>query len=270
MKSGLTKILSLALALTTLFTLGRFSAEAASTNLLEKIKEQGKITIATSPDYAPYEFLDLEGKPVGADISLAQYIADQLGVNLVLEAMDFDTALAAVAASKVDLCVSGLVPKEERKGVMDFTDIYYDDGNQCIVILKSKADEFKTLSDFEGKTVAAQNGTLQQSLVTEQLPKTTLEPISKIPDAIMMVMTGKVAGVALASVVADQYVANYEDLVICDTMFDYASLGVVMATPKDSPELVEALNYIIKNITEQGLYLEWMEEAIQLSKSMSQ
>ncbi len=109
---------------------------------------------------------------------------------------------------------------------MDFTDIYHDSGNQCIVILKSSADELKSLADFEGKTVAAQNGTLQQSLVTEQLPKTTLEPISKIPDTIMMVMTGKVAGVALASVVADhvlQTMETWSSVKPCLTMLHWAS-----------------------------------------------
>lgn len=270
MKRTFKKYLSLMLVLSLVLTFGLSTVQASSPNLLEKIKAEGKLVVATSPDYAPYEFLDLEGKPVGADISLVTYIAEQLGVTLVLEAMDFDTVLAAVAASKVDLCVAGMVPKEERKSVMDFTDVYYNDGNQGIIILKSNADQLKTLEDFKGKLVAAQNGTLQQTLVSEQLPWATMEPINKIPDAIMMVMTGKVAGLALASVVSDQYVANYEDLTVCETPFVYDYLGVAMATPKDSPELVAALNTIIKVVIEQGLYKKWMGEAIELSNSMSE
>ena len=170
---------------------------------------------------------------------------------------------------KVDLTVSGMVPKPERAESMDFSDVYYNDGNQVIVILKEKADALKTLADFAGKLVAAQNGTLQQDLVSQQLPDAVMEPIAKIPDAIMMLKTGKVDGVALASVVADNYVATHDDLVICETPFEYNSLGVVMAAPKNSPELIEALNLIIKDVQDQGLYLKWMEEAIELSNAMN-
>lgn len=250
--------------------MGTVSVARTEGNLLEKIKTAGKIVVATSPDYAPYEFLDLQGSPVGADISLINYVAQQLGVEVQLEMLDFDACLAAVAMGKVDLTVSGMVPKPERAQSMDFSDVYYNDGDQVIVILKEKADAFKTLADFTGKTVAAQNGTLQQDLVSQQLPGAKAEPISKVPDAIMMLKTGKVDGVALASVVADNYVAVHEDLVICQTPFEYSSLGVVMAAPKNSPELIEALNAVIKDVQEQGLYLKWMEEAIELSNAMSQ
>ena len=245
------------------------AALAGADGSLAKVQAAGKLVVATSPDYAPYEFLDLEGKPVGADISLISYIAQQLGVELQLEAMDFDTVLAAIASGKVDLGVAGMVPKAERAEIMDFTDVYYNDGHQGIVILKSKAEELKTLADFAGKTVAAQNGTLQQTLVAEQLPGAAMEPIAKIPDAIMMVMTGKVDGVALATVVADNYVANYPDLALCETFFEYESLGVAMAAPKGSAELVAAVNAIIKDVVEQGLYFRWMEEAVELSNSLS-
>ena len=263
------KILSIAAAL--VLTLSFTTALAAPANRLEAIKAAGKLVVATSPDYAPYEFLDTQGNPVGADISLVKYVAEQLGVDLQLEALGFDAVLAAVVTGTADIGVAGMVPKEERKETMDFTDVYFNDGNQVIVILKDNAETLKTLEDFAGKAVAAQNGTLQQELVKSQLPDSTMEPIVAIPDAIMMVMTGKVAGVALASVVADQYIVNYPDqLVICDTRFEYESLGVAMAAPKDSPELIAALNEIIKDVVESGKYLAWMQEAQELSASMNQ
>ena len=262
------KILSIAAAL--VLTLSFTTALAAPANRLEAIKAAGKLVVATSPDYAPYEFLDNEGNPVGADISLAKYLAEQLGVELQLEALSFDAVLAAVVTGTADIGIAGMVPKDERKETMDFTDVYYNDGNQCIVILKDNADKLKTLEDFAGKTVAAQNGTLQQELVTKQLAGATMEPIVAIPDAIMMVMTGKVDGLALASVVADQYIANYPDqLAICETRFDYESLGVAMAAPKDSPELIAALNEIVKEVVESGKYNTWMQEAQELSASMN-
>lgn len=250
--------------------LGLGISTAAAENSLEAIKQAGKIVVATSPDYAPYEFLDKEGKPVGADISLAQYIADQLGVALVVEQLSFDAVLAAVSTGKCDFAIAGMVPKDERKEIMDFSDVYYNDGDQCIVILKENADKLKLLTDFEGKLVAAQNGTLQQSLVTEQLPGAVMEPITAIPDAIMMVMTKKVDGLALASVVADQYIANYPDLAICQTRFAYESLGVAIGLPKGKTELLAAINDILKTVQEEKLFYTWMDEAVQLSNSLNQ
>lgn len=270
MKHSAQKRLCVLTALLMALMMAALPIQAAEVNRLGKIKSEGKIVMVTSPDYAPYEFLDQQGNPVGADISLGHYIAEQLGVELVIDPMDFDTVLAAVVTGKADMALAGMVPKDERKETMDFSDVYYNDGDQCIVILKDNAGTLKALTDFAGKTVAAQNGTLQQQLVTEQLPGAAMEPIVKIPDAIMMVMSGKVAGVALASVVANQYVANYPDLVICESRFDYTSLGVAIGVPKDNPELLAALNDIVKDVVDNGLYFQWMEEAVELSNSLSQ
>ncbi len=259
-----------------LLCLSAATAFAAPKDRLEAIKEAGKLVVATSPDYAPYEFLDKDGNPIGADISFAQYIADQLGVELVIDPMDFDTVLAAVVTGKADLALAGMVPKDERKETMDFSDVYYNDGYQGIIIHKKNADTLKLLTDFDGKTVAAQNGTLQQELVTGQLPGVKMETIVKIPDGIMMVMTGKVDGLALASVVAEEYLNNYEDLMLCETLFDYTSLGVAIAVPKppaDAPDYntayMEALNAIVKDVVDNGHYMQWMAEAKDLVAEMN-
>lgn len=262
------KLLCVCLALAML--LSATAALAAPANRLEAIKAAGKLVVATSPDYAPYEFLDKDGNAVGCDMTLAQFIADKLGVALEVQKLDFDAVVAAVATGKVDLAISGMVPKEERKEAMDFSDIYFNDGSQVIVIRKADAETLKTLADFKGKAVAAQNGTLQQDLVTKQLPDASLELITKVPDAITMLMAGKVAGVALASVVADQTVANNPDLVICETAFEYTSLGVVAAVPKGEQALLDAVNAAVKEVLDGNLYLTWLDEAVQLSNSLNQ
>lgn len=247
-------------------------SEGTYANRLEKILGTGKLTFATSPDYAPYEFYDLtktgQDAIVGADIELAKYIADALGVELVIEPMDFDSLLAAVGTASVDLVLAGMVPKEERMTMMDFTDVYYNDGDQVVLILADTADEYSTLSAFAGKTVAAQNGTLQMEMVMGQLLDAKAEPITAIPNAILMLQTGKVQGVALASVVADQYIANYPDLAICAERFEYDSLGVAGAVPKNEPELLAKLNEILAQVIEEGLFYEWIDAANELAGGM--
>lgn len=249
-------------------------AQAAEelTGRLKSIKEAGVLKVATSPDYPPYEFEDItkdgQDKYVGADMELAKYIAEKLGVKLQIEAMLFDACMAAVSEGRVDMAICGMVPKPERKLTMDFTDVYYNDGEQLVVVLEKDADKYKTLADFDGQAVAAQNGSLQYDLVTGQIPGAKCEQISAITDGIMMLKTGKVAGIALASVAADNYVANYPDLVVCDQKFDYTSLGVVAGVPKNEPEYLAALNEIIKEIEESQIYYQWIEDASALSNEI--
>lgn len=244
------------------------SLSALAGTRLEDIKKAGKLVVATSPDYAPYEFPGPDGNPVGADMDFAQFIADKLGVELVVEPLSFDAVLTAVTGGKVDIGIAGMDPKPDRKSSMDFTDIYYNETNQVIVIHKDSADTIKTLADFKGKTVAAQNGTLQQTLVSEQLPDSTMELITLIPDGIMSLMAKKVDGMALASVVADQYVANYPELVICESKFDYVSSGIAAAIPLGEPELLAALNAIVKEVVDGYLFYQWMDAAVELNNSM--
>ncbi len=264
------KLASAVLAVLMMVSLAAALAETTGGTHLDKIVADGKIIVATSPDYPPYEFLDMQGNIVGADIKLAEYIAEKLGVELVIDPLDFDTVLAAVTGGTADLGIAGMVPKDERKESMEFSEVYYNDGNQVLVILKENAETLKTLADFEGKTVGAQNGTLQQELVTTQLPGATMEPIVKIPDGIMSVMTKKIDAIALASVVADQYVANYPELVICATPFEYESLGVAIAMQKGETALKEAIDTIVLEVVDSGIYFQWMEEAVELANSLAQ
>jgi len=248
------------------------AAEAALTGRLAAIKAAGVLKVATSPDYPPYEFEDLsksgQDKYVGADMVLAKYIADKLGVALQIDAMAFDACMAAVSEGRVDITICGMVPKEERRTAMDFTDVYYNDGNQVLVTLKENADNYKTLADFAGKRVAAQNGSLQYDLTVSQLPDSKCEIITSIPDAVMMLKTGKVDVIALASVAADNYTANYPELVICEPRFEYDSLGVVAGVVKNEPEFVAALNEIVKDVVDSGIYYTWIEEASELSNQI--
>ncbi|MHC1787202.1 MAG: transporter substrate-binding domain-containing protein [Christensenellales bacterium] len=261
------KLLATLLAITLLATLGL--ASAGTTDRLDSIKAAGQLVFATSPDYAPYEFQDKDGQVVGSDVELAKYIAAQLGVALVIEPMDFDTVIASVATGKVDLAVSGISPTDERKISMDFSRGYHSEGDQVLMILKANASLYKTLEDFDGKTVAAQNGSLQQSLVAEQLPNAKMEPIVKIPDGIMMVMTGKVEALAIAGNVATQYMSNYPDLTLCEAKFVYENDGEAVAIPLGSPKLVEAVNAIIEEVLASGKYLAWLDAAIQLNNSLN-
>lgn len=241
------------------------------TNRLEKVLSEGKLVMGTAPGYPPYEFMDLsktgQDALAGCDIELGKYIAEKLGVELVIETMDFSTLLAAIERGTVDIVIAGMVPKEERKEIMEFSSVFNTDGYQCVVIRASDAEIYKTFADFEGQVVLAQNGTLQQNLVSEQIPLTTMELVTTVGDGVMMVKTGKAAGIAMASVVAELYLKSYPDLAICGEEFDYESLGTVAGIVKGELELLAAVDAIIQEAESAGLYAKWREEALELAAS---
>ena len=101
----------IALLLTLAFILS-LSCAALAENKLEKILSIGEITFATSPDFAPSEFINPnatgDDQYVGADVELAKYIAQGLGVKLVIMPMEFGALQAAITQGKVDMAISGL------------------------------------------------------------------------------------------------------------------------------------------------------------------
>ena len=250
-------------------------AASETGNRLEAIKAAGKITMATSPDFAPYEFEDISSgskKYVGADIDLGEYIAEKLGVELVIEPMDFAACQAAVTSGSVDMSIAGYSPTPEREASMGLSNLYKaveDDGKtQGILVKKDKAAEYTTAESFAGKKIAAQNGALQQQLAMEQLPDAELEVITNANDGVLMLTTDKIDGFAIAQTVGEQYMQNYPDLVMSDFYFDITDDGNAVAVPKGEDELLAAINEAVDEVMEQGLYKQWYDENLELAKSL--
>ena len=135
------------------------------------IKENKKLVVAVSPDYAPFEFKTLvDGKDqvVGSDIKLAQAIADELGVKLEVTTMSFDNVLSSLQSGKADLAISGISVTDERKKTFDFSYPYYETQN-AIIVRKDQESTYSSLDAFKGKKVAVQKGTIEEGLAKKQL-----------------------------------------------------------------------------------------------------
>ena len=247
--------------------------EEAPLSRLDAILERGVITMATSPDYAPFTFVDprltgVEGI-VGADIEFARFVAERLGVELEIQPMDFTASLAAVQTGSVDFNVGGLTWVEEREQAMMLTSPYNAGTIQGILVPVDRAAELATAEDFAGLTLAAQNASLQLNLVTEQLPEATPQVIAAVPEGILMVLGGHVDGVVLAGIVGEQFANNYPDLVMSDFTFDVEHIGTVAVMPLGSYELFDAFEEIIAYVVENDLYSQWMAEASALADELA-
>ena len=248
------KFLALVIAIAMMMT-----CSLALADRLDDIKAAGKIVIATSPDWPPYEYIDDEGNVVGTDVLMMQWIAEQLGVELEIQPLAFDACLAAVGRGDVDMMVAGLTYDEERTNAMDLTGIYWNEGDQGLLVKKGVGAGYNSAEAFNGKVVAAQNGTNQQIMVEEQLTGATLELITKIPDGVNMVKSGRVDALAVPKTVYDSVLAENDDLEIAEFAFEFEG-GNYIASVKGEDALTAKIQALIDQINAEGLYQKWVEE----------
>ena len=250
------KLFALMLAIVMIMT-----CTAAMADRLADIQANGKLVVATSPDWPPYEYKDDNDNVAGTDILMAKWMAEQLGVELEVQEMAFDACLAAVAMGDVDMVVAGLTYDEERTNAMDLTGIYWNEGDQGLLVRKGEGAGYNTAAAFNGKTVAAQNGTNQQYMVEDQLPGATLELITKIPDGVNMVKTGRVDALAIPKTVYDSVLAENDDLEIAEFAFEFEG-GNYIASVKGEAELTAKIQALIDQINAEGLYQKWVDEIL--------
>lgn len=261
-------------ALAAAMLMATMSGCGSSQNRLEKILESGKLVLATSPDFAPLEFEDLssgEAQYVGSDIELAKYIAEKLGVELEISAMDFSAVQAAIPSGQADIAISGFAKTEERAQNMELSTPFNitEDGGQTVLVLKGEGANYTTADDFSGLQIGAQNGSLQYNLVSEQLPEDVeIVPVGSLNDGVLMLETGKIDALASDLSNAELLLESHDGIETTDFMFEYSSEGNVAAVKKGETELIEAVNEIIEEVNELGLYDQWKEEATELAKSL--
>ena len=235
-------------------------AEPAITTVTE-----GKLTVATSPDFAPYEFyaIDESGNAqlAGFDMALAQYIADYLGLELEVVPMDFDGVLAEVTAGNVDLGMAGLSPDPDRMEAMDFSDIYYQ-GGQSLVVVQENKDKWASLEELNDPsfTIGAQLGSIQYDLAEENTPDADIVQLAKVTDVVSELLGGKLDAGYIETVVAESYAKNYPDLYIA---FDvpYEVEGSAVGVVKGNEALLAGVNEAIAAALADGSMDDFVVQA---------
>ena len=234
------------------------------------------LTVALSPDFSPMEFVDSsktgQDQYVGFDITLAKYIAENLGVELVIEPMGFDASQTAVYTGSVPMSISGYSWTEDRAENYELSDYYYAGENetrQALLIKKENADKYTSPEDLAGQDVGAQNASLQMQLVTEQLTDANPISIGDITVGVMGLKSGNIEALAVAYGNAEMIVDANPDLAICTWEFDVKaeySANVIMMQ-KGETELLDAVNAILAQAKEANLYDGWYKDAVELGKS---
>ena len=176
----------------------------ATDDSLQKVLDAGKLVIATSPDFPPFENLEDDGSIVGIEIDILNLICEKLGVELEIQQMDFDSILPGLTAGKYDLGVSGFTATEERKQNSLFTDPYC---LAAISIVVPEGSAVKTKADLAGKAISCQSGTTAENYCMAN--GLDYKSFAANNDAQMALTTGKVEAWAIDDLTAAEMVAEY-------------------------------------------------------------
>lgn len=264
-------MLTVLFALATLGACGssNTTAQGQEKDQLAAIKKSGVLKVATSADYAPFEFhtmVDGKDKIVGSDIDLAKAIAKELGVKAEVSDMNFNTVLASLKEGKADLAISAISATDERKQQFDFTDNYYNPP-QVVISNKKNKEIYRNANDLKDKNVGAQKGSIQEELVKTQLKGAKLVTIDKVPNMIVEVNQGSLAATVVEKTIAESYIAQNPDLMIADISLEPApDEAFAIALPKESSQLQKELNQIIKKLNDEGKIEEFIQQNNELAE----
>ncbi|GEL67491.1 ABC transporter substrate-binding protein/permease [Marinilactibacillus psychrotolerans] len=236
----------------------------AEDGALEQVKENGELVIGTSADFPPFEFYAGEGDEqeiVGMDILIAEKIADDLGVELVIQDMGFDSLLPALESNKIDMIVAGMTPTEERRKSVNFSDIYFQTF-QNIMVRSGDKDIYDSIESLAGQTIGVQSGTLQEELA-QQIPNAKITKLENINDLILSLETNRIEAIVMQGPNAVAHAENNDELYTYEGDFelDEQDQGSAIAIRYGEDSLVEAVNESLAEISGNNLTEDYLATA---------
>ena len=274
MKKMIAMLLALVMALS-LMACGSTNANNGgndNANNGDEAQPEAKTTlvVGVSADYAPFEFMypDASGNMVygGIDISVAQYVADEMGLTMQVENMSFDNLLASLDKGDFDIVLSAMEATPERLENADFSDPYYTDVPPAILVKADKADQYKTLADFSGKYVGAQTATTKLDMVND-MEGVTPVPLSSVLELVNELVYDKVDAILVDGGVAQQYADANPDLVIAEASSELGEAApYCIAVAKGDPKgLLDGINAAIAKMTAENKIETFLADADSLA-----
>lgn len=243
-----TKILTALLAVAMIFSLAACSSKAPASSTVE----EGKLHMATNAAFPPYEMISDDGGFEGIDVEIAGLIAEKLGLELVVDDMDFGSVIAAVQTGKSDIAMAGLTVKPDRLEQIDFTSTYAT-GVQVIIVTEDS--EIATVDDLEGHMIGTQEATTGY-LYCSDTPENggygedAVIAYTNGATAVQALLDGKVDCVVIDNEPAKAYVAENPGLKILDT--EFATEDYAIGVSKDNTALKDAVNSALEELIADG------------------
>ena len=237
---------------------------------LAQIKEKGYIELCTEPYFAPFEYVDPtktgDDQYQGMDMEVAKYIADKLGVDLKITALDFTAVLAGVADGKYDFAISAIAYSPERAEAMRLSDVYYATNTGYGFIVRSEdVGKYTDIDSLKDAVVITQSGSVQEALYNQYVNGACKEfkLVANMTDGYLAVSEGKADVCICSTASASLYAQANGGLAIPDFRFDVDPNmnGVCVAMPTEATEsLAELINQCIAELNESGKPEEWYSQ----------
>lgn len=227
-------------------------------NWTQPTDANGAVPITDSPDYA-----------YGYDVMMAKKIADELGYELQVVKLDWDSLVPAVQSEKVDCVIAGQSITSERLQSVDFTEPYYYATIVTLVKAGGKYENAKSVADLAGATCTSQLNTIWYDNCLPQIPDATIQPAQESAPAMLValssgrcdiVVTDKPTGQAALIAYPDFRLLDFTGQ---DGAFEVSDedINIGISLKKGNTELKEAIDGVLTGMTEDD-FNKMMEEAI--------
>lgn len=222
-------------------------AEAAASGEIQ-LAEDGKLHMATNAQFPPYEMTTDDGGYEGIDVEIATAIADKLGLELVVDDMDFSATIAAVQSGKSDMVMAGMTVLPEREENINFTEPY---ANAIQVIIVPEDSDIQTKDDLANdKMIGCQEGTTGYVYTSGDYGEDHVLTYTNGAMAVQALLGGKIDAVVIDNKPAEAYVEANEGLRILDT--EYSNEDYAIGIAKDNDALLNAVNGALQELIADG------------------
>ena len=236
--------------------------------------ERPVLRVAMSPDFAPMEFVDAsktgQDRFVGFDVSLAKYLAKKLDMELEIVPMSFEACQDAVESGEVDMAISGFSWLPQRAERFNLSATYRagnNSNNQLLLTWAENAAHFHSSESLDGMRVGAQNASLQEWLVQQQLPGAVLVPFDDLSQGLELLLQGELDAMAVAEGNADTILASRSELAKAEFRFHVSEelTDNLILLQKGNDQLTQSVNELLSRAEAAGYYPQWYAEAMELA-----
>lgn len=225
---------------------------------VDKIKEKGELVLLTEATFPPFEYGSNAPGSVdgiaGVDIEFGKALAEKLGVTLKVVDMDFDSLTVALQAGKGDLIAAGMTATPDRAEIVDFSNIYFDNG---LFIIVPEGSDIKSAADLSGKKVAVQQGTTGNDFA-DKIDGAEVLTFGGMVEAGIAVVNGNADASVMDVLTAQIIVFNNPGLVLLDNAVE--SEETAIAVQKGNDSLMAVVNELLDELQTSGQLQNWFDE----------
>lgn len=207
------------------------------------------LTMGTNASFPPYEFISDEDSTtiVGIDAEIAGLIAEKLGMELVIEDMEFSSIITSVQSGKIDIGMAGMTVTEERLQNVNFSTSYAT-GVQVIIV--KEGSDIASPDDLAGKKIGVQESTTGHIYCEDDFGAENVIAYGNGALAVQALLADTVDCVVIDNEPAKAYVAANEGLTILDT--EYVTEDYAIAVSKDNEDLLNQINTALEALIADG------------------